>query len=281
MGASFRAEFLVLRKWPAVWVLALLGPFLVFFFDYLLPYIFYLTANSGVTIPEQSPGMMLAALLPDQAVTVVISSFALYGSAAATVLGALVAGGDHGRGTLKTSLAQRPGRLATYAGQALALGAILAASALVAFSVGAVCSLLVAAIEGETSPWPAASVAVKAIGAALLISATYGSFGVALGVLFRSAGLAIGAGLVFALVLQGFVDTLALQLGGILETVNRALPAANVFTLTGLFGAPGGGLETDVLLRTNPAVAPWVLAAYVVAFLALGALLLLWRDISP
>lgn len=280
MGASFRAELLVLGKWPAVWVIASLGPFLVLFFDYLLPYIFYLTAQSGTTIPEEPPGMMLPSLLPGQLVTVVVSSFSLYGTATAIVLGALVAGGDHGRGTLKTSLTQRPGRLATYAGQALALGTVLATTVLAAFAVGAICSLLITAIEGEVSPWPAASMSAGGIGVLLLVSATYGSFGLALGILFRGAGLAIGAGLVLALVVQGFLDTLALQIGGALEAVNKALPAANTLTLTGLFGAPGGGPDTDVLLRTSPYVAPWVLAAYAVAFLALAAILLLRRDVE-
>lgn len=277
---SLRAELLVLRKWPAVWVLVLLGPFLTLFFDYLLPYIFYLTAQSGVTVPEESPDMLLAALLPEQVIIVVIGSFALYGSATAIVLGALAAGGDHGRGTLKTSLTQRPGRLATYAGQALAIAAALATTVLAAFATGAAFSFLVATIEGEASPWPAASVVAKGIGAALLIAATYGSFGVALGVLLRGAGLAIGAGLVLTLVVEGFVDTLALQVGGALEAINNVLPGANVLTITGTFGAPGGGATTDVLLRTSPYVAPWVLAAYTAAFLALGGILLLRRDVA-
>lgn len=42
----------------------------------------------------------------------------------------------------------------------------------------------------------------------------------------------------------------------------------------------GGGATTDVLLRTSSYVAPWVLAAYTAAFLALGAILSLRRDVA-
>ncbi len=82
------------------------------------------------------------------------------------VLGALVTGGDWGRGTLKTALVQRPTRLATFAGQALAVFAALAASVLASFAVGAAFSLLVSALgTGAASPevasFPAAAVVAK------------------------------------------------------------------------------------------------------------------------
>jgi len=197
----------------------------------------------------------------------------------------LVAGGDWGRGTLKTALAQRPTRLAPFAGQALAVLAALAAGALASSAVGAAFSLLVSALEaGAASPdaasFPAAAVVARGISVALLISVTYGALGLALGTLFRGAGLAIGVALLLAVVLQALLDTLALQVRGAFEAVNNALPGANVLTLTGTFGSVGGGPDTQVLLRTDPAIAAWVLVGYAIAFLALGAIVLLRRDVA-
>ncbi len=77
-----------------------------------------------------------------------------------------MAGGDWGRGTLKIALVQRPTRLATFAGQALAVFAALAASVLASFAVGAAFSLLVSALGTgaalpEAASFPAAAVVAK------------------------------------------------------------------------------------------------------------------------
>jgi ABC-type transport system involved in multi-copper enzyme maturation permease subunit len=272
MVASFRAEMLVLRKWPAVWALALLGPFLTFFFGYFFPYFDYLSSRSGASaVPSEA---VISSSLPDHLIVNVMQAFALYGSATAIVLGGLLAGGDHGRGTLKTSLAQRPTRIQNFAGQALALTGVLLVVLLVTLAIGAICSLVVAVSVGRAdSSWPSTSQVVGGIGAGLLVSVAWASFGMALGILFRSAALAIGAGLVWVFVVEGLLEVVALQVGGLLETVRNALPAANTVAITGQFGGAGRP-------PTSPAVAPWVLAAYAVAFLALGAILLRRRDVS-
>lgn len=269
VGASLRAALLVLRKWPAVWVLVLLGPFLTFFFSYFLPYFEYLSARSGASsVPADA---LLSPILPDQLLTNVLGGFALYGSAVAIVLGALVAGGEYGRGTLKTALTQRPTRLETYGGQVLALLGVLAVSVLITLLVGASCSLIFSSVAGEAASWPTIVELALGIGAALLASTAWAAFGVALGILFRGAGLAIGAGLIW-ITFQGLVETVALQAGGALELVYKALPAANTIAVTGAFSESSSPIA-------DPTIAPWVLLGYAVAFLGLGALLLLRRDV--
>lgn len=270
MGAQFRAELLILRKWPAVWALALLGPFLTFFFTYFLGYFEYLSAKSGASVAP--PDALLGPILPEQLLASVLGGFALYGSAVAIILGGLAAGGEWGRSTLKLTLTQRPGRLATYAGQTLAIAAVLAFIVLVALAVGAMSSSIIATIEGEAISWPAATEIAQAFAAALLASVTWGSCGVALGVLFRSSALAIGVGLVW-ITIQGLVETVALQFGGGLEVVYKALPAANTIAVTSVFDETGSPI-------VDPAVALWVLASYTAAFLALGVVLLLRRDVA-
>lgn len=272
MGASLRAELLILRKWPAVWVLVLLGPFLTFLFDYFLPYFNYLSVKSGTAYSEVSPGQLLVYLLPKELLVNVMDGFALYGSAVAIILAALVAGGEHGRGTLKTSLTQRPGRLATYTGQMLALAVALVVIALGTLIVGAACAFAISLAEGEASSLPATAEIIEAIGRMLLVTVSWAAVGLALGVLFRGAGLAIGAGLVWITV-QALMETVALQAGGILQIVYEALPAANTVAVTGVF-------NTSASPTADPLVAPWVLAAYALVSLAFGAFLVLRRDVG-
>jgi len=280
--ASFRAELLVLRKWPAAWVLVLLWPFAMLVSNYAIQYVLYRTAATG-TFSDLGP--ILPSILPGQFVIVAMRDVVFFGATPAVVLGALVAGGDWGRGTVKTSLTQGPGRVPTFAGQALAVAAALALSVALTFAVAAACSLLVsAAAAGKASPadaaFPAAVVVARGVGVALLVVATYGAAGLALGTLFRGAGPAIGAALVWTVVVQYVLDTLALQVGGAFEAFNDALPNANALSLAGTFGSAGGGAGSQVLLRTDPAVAAWVLAGYTLAFVAAAAILVGRRDVA-
>jgi len=283
--ASFRAELLILRKWPVVWLLVLLPPTYTLVLDYVVQYVVYLTADTG-SLSDLGPAELhLAALLPNQFVINAVNGFGFTGTAPLVVLGAFVAGGDWGRGTINTSLSQGPSRLQTFAGQALAVAATLALGVAITFASTAAASVLVGLREAGVAPapeaaFPPASVVLRGFGVALLISVAYGAAGLALGTLFRGTGAAVAAALVWTVVLQGLIDNLALQVGGVFYVVNNSLPNANAITLLDLFGSPGGGYDVPMYMRTNPGIAAWVLVGYTVAFLVLGAILIQRRNVT-
>jgi len=288
--ASFRAELLVLRKWPVAWVLVLLNPLVVLLYSYGIQYVFYLTAETG-TFDLGSPDQILPTLLPGQFVVVAVGTFGSVGAlpsvgtVPAVVLGALLAGGDWGRGSIKTSLSQGPGRAQTLVGQTLAVGLALAASVVLAFAVAAACSLVLGLLEAgaaasEEAAFPPLATLTRGLGVALLISAVYGAAGLALGTLFRGAGAAIAAVLIWTLVLQSLLDTLALQLGGALRTINDALPNTNALSLVNLFGPLGEAADPPGYFRADPTTAACILAGYMLAFLAVTFALVWRRDVT-
>jgi ABC-2 type transport system permease protein len=126
----------------------------------------------------------------------------------ALILRALVVGSEYGWGTLKTVLSQRPGRLTAFFAKMLALGAVLVLFVLLAFVVGAICSLIVIGIQGATVDWPSLVELLEGLGAGAVILAVWAALGVFLATLFQSTALAVGLGLFYALALEGLVFTL-------------------------------------------------------------------------
>jgi ABC-2 type transport system permease protein len=285
MLGALRAELLVLRKWRAAWALLLVTPLLTLVTNYGLPYLQYLTVTPDQYSAVGTPSQILPTILPSQFVIVVAGNFGFTGTAPFVVLGAVLAGGDWGRGTIKTSLLQAPGRLRSFAGQALALALALAASVLLTFSVAAAASLLIARFEAAAvSPLdgalPAGSVLARGVAVGMLISLCYGAAGIALGTIFGNIGAAIAAALLWTVVGQAVLDNLALQAGGVLQTINDVLPNASAVSITSTFGAVGGGADASLYYRVAPALSVWVLLGYTAGFLVLAAVLLRRRDIG-
>jgi ABC-type transport system involved in multi-copper enzyme maturation permease subunit len=308
--ASFRAELLKLRKRPAVWVLGSLLVVFVVFLGYLPRYLQYIV---GTGDPGFSPLLLLPALLPGEIVRAA-PNFVAYGDRpVAIVLGALVAGGEYGWGTFRTALAQRPPRLAVYAGKALALGVVLAAFVLAFYAAAALASSAVAIVEGPrvgglseaeiaqriADPnFPAFEVRgnirhglrpprpvelAKALGASWLILATWASLGLMLATLFRSAAIGMGVGLAWTEVVSGLIQDFGSRLSGALNALAKALPQANAQSLLVSFGEPGGGGAHTPLLsfaQVGAGRALLVLGAYVAAFVAIGALVFRTRDLT-
>jgi ABC-2 type transport system permease protein len=285
MLGALRAELLVLRKWRAAWALLLITPLLTLVTNYGLPYLQYLTVTPDQYSAVGTPSQILPTILPSQFVIVVAGNFGFTGTAPFVVLGAVLAGGDWGRGTIKTSLLQAPGRLRSFAGQALALAFALAASVLLTFAVAAAASLLIARFEAAAvSPLdgalPAGSVLARGVAVGLLIGLCYGAAGIALGTIFGNIGAAIAAALLWTVVGQAVLDNLALQAGGVLQTINDVLPNASAVSITSTFGAVGGGADASLYYRVAPALSVWVLLGYTAGFLVLAAVLLRRRDIG-
>src|SRR5918998_754925 len=221
--ASASAELLKLRKRPAIWVLAGVWLALLTFFGYLLPYLGYLTGGSSAPRSDPMGSGALADTLPANLVGNAVAGYALFGGAIVMILGALVAGSEYGWGTIKTVLTQRPGRASVYAGSLVALAAALLALVLVSFGLSAVASAVIANAESLPLTWPAATDVLTGIAAGWLILGMWCLFGVLLGTLTRGTAMAIGLGLVWALVVENLVRASSAVLD-VLVTVQQGLP---------------------------------------------------------
>ena len=280
-----RAELLVLRKWPAAWGLLLVVPAIAVLPYYVVTFVTYLTATPAQYATLGTPAQNLPSMLPSQFVIVALVPFS-YGAAPFAVLGAVLAGGDWGRGTVATSLLAGSGRVRAGAGQALALAVALAASVLTTFAACAAASLLIRALEaGVVNPAdgaiPATWVVVRGLGVGLLVALAYGMTGLALGTVCRSAAGAIAAVLLWTVLIEPSVFNLGQQAGGLALKIANVFPADSAATVTSLFGSPGGGAGSQMYLPDRPAAAAWTLAAYTAALLAVTLVLLCRRDVAP
>jgi len=270
-------ELLMLRKRAAAWVLLAIWTAAAAFFAYVLPYA--IEPDRGETASRP-----LADLLPQQLVGTLSGGFPFFGGAVALILAVLIFGGEYGSGTWKTLFTQRPGRLSVFAAKLLSLGAALIPFVLTVFLVGAVASFLVARSEGEAVTWPSAGLLLRGFLSDWLILAVWAAFGVLLAVLTRGTALAMGIGILYALVIEGLLSAFANQVS-VLEPVAEFFLRANAYSLV-----RGVGASVEVAADSGPAAfsgpyvdslqASLVLAAYIVGFLLVSAVLLRRRDVT-
>ncbi len=274
MPASMSAELLKLRKRPATWLLAGVWLALLTTFGFLLPYLGYLTGDPGPA--RIGP---LAATLPENLVSNAIAGSALFGGALVMILGALISGSEHGWGTLKTVLTQRPRRLSVHLGSLAALAVILFGLVLVSFALSAAASAAIAAAESLPVDWPGAGQVAVGVLAGWLILGMWSVLGVLLGTLTRGTALAVGLGLVWALVVENLIRASAAVLD-VMATVQRALPGVNAGSLVAALGEGQGDGTPGVVAVVDGTQATIVLLGYLIAFTLLAGLLLARRDIA-
>jgi ABC-2 type transport system permease protein len=284
MLASMRAELLVLRKWPAAWGLLLVTPALVLLSDYIAEFISYLNLTPAEYATFGTPGQALGSLTLSQFNIIAVMQFNFSGTAPFIVLGAVMAGGDWSRGTITTALLQRPGRARTFAGQALALVVAVTASVLATFAVAAAACWVIKAIEGNgVNPFlaamPPALVIAESVGAALFVALTYGMLGLFLGTVCRSGAGAISAALAWTLIIEGTLFNLALDYPhGILRIISDLTPGAAATVVTGPFGDPGGGADSQNYPAVTMTQAVVTLAVYLAVAIAATVIVLKRRD---
>jgi ABC-2 type transport system permease protein len=274
MTRNVAAELLVLRKRTATWVLLGIWTFLGVFFAYILPY---------AIDPEDATGG-LAEFLPESFAGTLISGFPFFGGVFALMLGVFTLGSEYGWDTLKTLFTQGPGRGTVLAAKLAALGLALVPFVLVVFAAGALTSVVIAQIEGVPVDWPSAWLVVRALAAGWLILAVWASFGVLLGVLSRGTSLAIGVGILYALVVEGLLSAFADSVS-VLEPLTSVFLRANGYSIAAALGASVEGMESSGPGSfSGPFVdsvqALVVLAAFSAGFLALAALVLKRRDVT-
>ena len=274
MTRNVTAELLVLRKRAATWILLGIWTLLGIFFAYIVPY---------ALSPEDSPGG-IGRFLPESFVGNVLAGFPFFGGVFALMLGVFALGSEYGWDTLKTLFTQRPGRLRVFAAKLAALGIVLIPFVLAIFTAGAVASYVIAQIEDAPTNWPSAWLLVRAIAAGWLILAVWAGLGVLLGVLSRGTSLAIGIGILYALVIEGLLSPLADSVS-VLEPLTNVFVRANGYSLATALGAStdtigdsGPGSFSGPFVASGQALA--VLMALIAAFVAFTALKLRRRDVA-
>jgi ABC-2 type transport system permease protein len=274
---SVTADLLVARKRSSTWILLGIWSALAVLFAYVIPYVEYLNGSG--------PGpRSLEQLLPAQLAGNLVEGFPFFGGVIALMLGVLGLGSEYGWGTLKTLFIQREGRLHVFGAKLLALGAVLVPFVLSVFALGAGASYVIALREGSAVDWPSAWLLVRAMGAGWLILAVWASFGLLLAAVSRGTSLAIGVGILYALVIEGLISAFA-DAVSFLEPVTEFFLRANAYSLVKGLGLSvseaagnGPGAFSGPYVATGQALL--VLVTYMVAFLAVSGLLLRRGDVT-
>ena len=274
MTRAVSAELLVLRKRAATWILLGIWTLLGTFFAYVVPY---------ALDPEDATGGV-EQFLPESLAGTLLAGFPFFGGVFALMLGVFALGSEYAWGTLKTLFTQRPGRISVLAAKLAALAIVLVPFVLALFAAGAVASYVIAQIEDAPVSWPSAWLLVRAIAAGWLILAVWAALGVLLGVVTRGTSLAIGVGILYALVIEGLLSALADGVT-VLEPLTNVFLRANGYSLATALGASSQNIEeSGPGSFSGPFVdspqALVVLVAFIAAFAVLSALLLRRRDIA-
>jgi len=274
MIRAVAAELLVLRKRAATWILLGIWTLLGTCFAYVIPY---------ALDPEDATGGVRE-FLPASLAGTLIEGFPFFGGVFALMLGVFALGSEFGWDTLKTLFSQRPGRLRVLAAKLVALGVVLVPFVLALFLAGAVASTVIAALEDAPATFPPLWLLVRTFAAGWLILVVWAALGVLLGVATRGTSLAIGVGILYALVVEGLLGELAGSIGA-LEPLGELFLRANGYSLAAALGAPieaiganGPGSFEGPFVGSGQAFG--VLVALAAAFVALAALLLRHRDVA-
>jgi ABC-2 type transport system permease protein len=268
------AELLVLRKRSATWILLAIWTLLGIFFAYVIPYALD-PEDATDGIRQFLPGALTGTLL---------TGFPFFGGVFALMLGVFAFGSEYGWGTLKTLFTQGPGRRRIFAAKLAALGIVLLPFVLSLFAAGAVASVVIARIEDAPIHFPAAWLLLRALVAGWLILAVWGVLGVLLGVLTRGTSLAIGIGILYALVIEGLLSALTDSIG-VLEPLSQLFLRANGYSIAKALGASpesigssGPGSFSGPFVGSGQGIG--VLVAFMVVFAGCAGVLLQRRDVA-
>jgi ABC-2 type transport system permease protein len=280
MIASTRAELLRLRKWPAVWIT--IGAWLAatVMFGYLFNYVSYTTGDTSFSNEGVTQESLLAEILPANVPHVLIQGMPMFGGALMMVLGAIVAGSGYGWGTWKTAFTQGPSRRDVVIGSLAALSTFVFVTVLATLAVCFGLSLGIAAAEGHTVSWPSVADLGRSVGAGLLVMEMFALIGFLLGTLARGPSLAVGLGLVWALVIENLLRGVGELLGPV-EAFTNLLPGTGAGSLVGAIVGTGGADPTPgVLDALGAGQATVSLLAYLLLTPALVGWLVTRRDMT-
>jgi len=265
---SLRAELLVMRKRASTWILLGIWTTLALVFAYVVPYAQYLNGSTQSPLQDVLPRNMVGALM---------GGFPFFGGVLALMLGVLAFGSEYGWGTLKTLFTQRPGRLHVFGAKLLALATALIAFVIVVFAIGALASYAIAVREGADVAWPSLLLLLRGLAAGWLILAVWAAFGVLLAVLFRGTALAVGVGILYALVIEGLLSALATQVSLLDSLVELFVRASGYSLVVGLGASADDAGDRGPGSFSGPFVGGEQALLVLVSYLALFVLVAGWR----
>jgi ABC-type transport system involved in multi-copper enzyme maturation permease subunit len=276
--ASARAELLRLRRWPALWVLVGVWFALDLAFVYVFNYIAYRTGDVSGPADRVPRAQLLAGLLPDAVPAAAVQGTPLFGGAILLILGALAVGSGFGWGTWKTVLTQGPGRGAALGGTLVVLALTVVGLVLATFALDLGVSSVLAVVENQPVDLPSTGALAEGAGAGALVLGMWCAAGVLIGLLTRSPALAVGLGLVWALVVENLLRGVADLLGG-LAVLTDHLPGTAAGSLVGALDGAAGDRAPGVQTILSGGTAVVFLVGYLVLFAAGGLALTRTRDI--
>ncbi|MGH7876862.1 MAG: ABC transporter permease [Candidatus Dormibacteraceae bacterium] len=283
MTSSFAAELFKLRRRPAVWILGAILLILTALLGYLIFWIVLSHPPAHAQFPPHYDRVAAKAIFyPPNVVRAVIGNGgAVGGGALCMILGVLAVGSEYGWETFKTVLTQRPSRLASFFGRALAVALLTLVFVVAVYIVALIVSVILVSVDGRPLRWPDSGTLLKGLGATWLAYYIWATFGMMLAYLFKQSALAIGIGLVYMLLIEGLVINLLLPLGDWVKDLQRFLPGPATTALGNAFGqaytAPGAPVTPLLMDGTRATI---TLLICVVVFTAVAALALKRRDVS-
>ncbi len=277
MWNSVRAEFLVLSRRPATWILIGLWFVLSSIFGYGWNYPAYLRNPADPRNP-------LFKMLPHYLVANRVLGYPFFGGVIALILGVLVLGSEYNWGTLKTLFTQRPGRLQVFAAKVVALQLALFGFVVASFAAGALWSSLIAARQGASLAWPSPWLLARGLAGSWLLMSVWGAFGLLLAVASRGTSMAIAFGVLYGLVIEGLASALVDSISLLHPLVDASLRANGYSLIRPL------GLDVDTVSGAGPGAfsgpyVDWlqalvVLVAYLAVFLVAAGALIRQRDLT-
>ncbi len=226
-----RAELSKISRRPAAWVLLTAAVVLNLTFSYLIPYLAYRGGGSSDRLAGASPEQILASVMPHSLVLNTIGGYPIFAGALALAFGALVLGGEHTWGTVKTLFSQGPSRAKVLVAQWASIALAVGVGVVLMFGISAGASAALALAEGQPLTWPTAGELLKGAGAGWLVLTMWATLGGVLGWLLRGVALPIGLGIVWALGLENLISAMAGSLLSSLQPLRDALPGVNAGSL--------------------------------------------------
>ncbi len=275
---STGAELLRLRKWSATWVVVGAWMALALAFGYVFNYVAYVSGEENFTSDGGTRAGLLAQMLPPALPDILVQGLPMFGGALAMVIGALAAGNGFGWGTWKTVFTQGPSRLATVGGSLLAVTLIVVAMITATLVLYLGVSSLIAVTEGHEIVMPSLEAVAKAYGTGFLVLEMWAVLGFLVGVIAKGPSIAVGLGLVWALV----VENLLRGVGGLIsavETFTHVLPGTAGGSLVGALVGDGSGTP-GVVTTIGGERALITVAAYVLVAIVAAVVVMRRRDLA-
>lgn len=284
MIASLRAELVRLGRWPTTWIIVGVWLVLNLTFGYLFNYLSYRSGSGGGftdEVPEGGATALLERMAPANAPEAMVAGLPMFGGALLITLGALAVGSGYGWGTWKTVFTTGLRRSRVLGGTVGALGLVLAVLVTLTLAFDLLAAFAVVSAESQPANWPTLADTAQGVGAALLVGGMWLAGGVLLGSLTRGPALAVGLGLVWALVVENLLRGAAGLLDG-LDTVTDLLPGTAAGSVVGALGvltqSEPNGTPGVMTVLTGPAAAV-LLGGYIVVFLGASMVLTARRDV--